>query len=267
MDWKDLQEIPPWEWPEDAARMLVTVLRDPRIDADDLALAVAMAGEIVVINDEMVDALLALVQRNDVSEEIRGRAAISLGPVLELAATDGFDDPDDVPISEKTFDAMQKTLRELYADNTIPKDVRRRILEASVRSPQDWHAHAVRSAAASEDETWRVTAIFCMAYVAGFDKQILAALKDENPEIQYEAIIAAGNWEIAAAWPHVESILTAEEVDGSLLAAAIEAAAIIRPEEAQHRIAELMDSEDEEVAEAACDAMACMGLLNEDDEE
>ena len=50
------------------------------------------------------------------------------------AETDGFEDPDEVPITQRTFRNIQDSLQKLYFDNTIPKEVRRRILEACARS-------------------------------------------------------------------------------------------------------------------------------------
>ena len=68
---------------------------------------------------------------------------------------DGFEDPADVPISENKFHEIQEALCNLYLHTDVPKEVRRRILEASVRAPQDWHPDAIREAYASADEPWR----------------------------------------------------------------------------------------------------------------
>jgi hypothetical protein len=45
-----------------------------------------------------------------------------------------------------------------------------------VRAPQDWHENAVGSAYASGDDTWKLTAVFCMRFVRGFDGQIVEEL-------------------------------------------------------------------------------------------
>ena len=159
-------------------------------------------------------------------------------------------------------------LHTLYADADVPQEVRRRILEASVRAPQDWHPDAISSAYASDDETWKLTAVFCMRFVRGFDEQILAALDSGNPEIHYEAVCAAGNWEVAAAWPHIAALVTSGETDKPLLLAAIEAVASIRPQEAAETLLDLTDADDEDIAEAAYDAMAmARGLSGEEDDE
>jgi len=121
---------------------------------------------------------------------VRGRAVISLGPILEHADTQGFEDADDLPITEPAFHRLQESLRKLYRDANVPKEVRRRILEASVRAPQDWHEDAIRVAYSSGDEVWRLTAVFCMRFVRGFEEQILEALDTEKPDIHYEAVVA-----------------------------------------------------------------------------
>ena len=41
-------------------------------------------------------------------------AALSLGPALEEVDLEGFDDPDDVPITEQTFHDIQDLLHKLY---------------------------------------------------------------------------------------------------------------------------------------------------------
>ena len=176
MDVKALRDVPPWAWPEGAGQMFLDMLRDGQTAESDRLLAAELAGDVTVINDELVDALLAILRRGDESEKLRGRAVISLGPVLEHADMHGFEDADDVPIAEHTYHRIQESLRRLYMDPGVPKEVRRRILEASVRAPQDWHQDAVRAAYGSDDEAWRLTGVFCMRFVRGFDEQITELL-------------------------------------------------------------------------------------------
>ena len=72
-----------------------------------------------------------------------------------------------------------------------------------------------------------------MRYVCGFADRIVAALDDPDAEIRREAVCAAGNWEVDAAWPYVAALLTVKDTDRALLLAAIEAGVGIRPREAQ----------------------------------
>ncbi len=267
MDLRTLKDTPPWDWPEGTGTALLDILRGDRSSESDLLLATELAGDFTVIDDELVDALLSILRSGDTPETVRGAAAISLGPVLEHADTAGFEDIDAPPIAERTFHRIQESLRKLYLDANVPKEVRRRTLEASVRAPQDWHQDAVRAAYGSDDEVWRLTAVFCMRFVRGFDEQILEALGSTNPDTHYEAVLAAGNWEVDAAWPHVAALVTSGETEKPLLLAAIDAVAGIRPHEALELLDDLADSDDEEIVAAVHEAMAMAAGLSGDDED
>ena len=267
MDLRTLKDTPPWDWPNGTGKTLLDILRDDRASESDLLLATELAGDFTVINAELVDALLSILRSGDKPETVRGTAAISLGPVLEHADTQGFEDADDLPIAERTFRRIQESLRTLYMDADVPKEVRRRVLEASVRAPQGWHQGAVRAAYGSDDEVWRLTAVFCMRFVRGFDEQIVEALDSTNPDIRYEAVVAAGNWEVAAAWPHVAALLTSGETEKPLLLAAIDAVASIRPHEARELLDGLADSADEDIVAAVHEAMAMAEGLSGQDED
>lgn len=268
MDIETLRETPPWEWPEDTDRFLLGVLRDDRTDASDRLIAADLAGDFVVINDELADALLAILGNNDESEAMRGTAAISFGAALEQAYIEEFEDPEDVPISEQTFHRIQKTFRELYGDSGVPKEVRRRVLEASVRAPEEWHRDAVRAAYQGDDQDWRLTAVFCMRFIEGFDEWILESLKSENPNIHYHAVCAAGVWEVDAAWSHIAGLIASEETEKFLLLAAIEAATEIRLHETAELLGDLLDSDDEDIVEAVHEAMAMAeGPWDEEDDD
>ena len=256
MDLKSLKDTPPWEWPEDAAKVFLGVLRDKEANDSQRFTAAELAGDLVAINDNLVDELLSIVRNGEEPEKLRGMAAISLGPVLEYADTEDFEDPDDVPITEQTFHRIHEVLRKLYTDADVPKEVRRRILEASVRSPHGWHRDAIRAAYFSEDEDWRLTAVFSMRFVRGFDDQILEALESANPEIHYNAVCAAGGWGLDDAWSHIARIVDSKGMDKDLLIAAIEAAAEIRPQEAGVILVDLTGSDDEDIVEAVDEAMA-----------
>lgn len=269
MDLKTLMDTPPWDWPSDAGKMFEKILNDTRAQESDRLMAAELAGDFTVINDDLADDLMAIVPDAEEPETLRARAAISLGAVLEQGDTDGFDDPDDVPISERTFHNIQDTLHRVYLDNSNPKEVRRRILEASVRAPQDWHQDAIKAAYSSGDQEWMLTAVFSMRWVRGFDDQILEALKDADPEIHYQAVSAAGSWELDAAWPHIIALLNDPGTPKPLLIAAIGAASSIRPQEAAEILVDLAASDDEEISEAADEAIAMSEPMSdeEDDED
>jgi hypothetical protein len=256
MELKTLLDTPPWDWPRDAENIFEQTLIDDRANELERLVAAELAGDLTVINDKLADALMTIISSADEPERLRAKAAISLGPILEHADTDGFEDPDDVPITQCTFRNITDSLHKLYLDNSIPKEVRRRILEASVRAPQNWHQNAIRAAYSSGNNDWMLTAVFSMRWIRGFDDQILEALKNADPEIHYEAVNAAGNWELDAAWFHIVALANNLETPKRLLLAAIGALASIRPQEAQEVLVALAASDDEEIAEAADEAIA-----------
>lgn len=268
MDLKALKDTPPWDWPDGTAEKLLSILRDEQAPEPDRVLASEMAGDFTVVNDELVDALLTVLRSSGESELARARAAISLGPVLEYADTEGFDNGGDLPISERTFRRIQESLRELYMDAQTPREVRRRILEASVRAPRDWHQNAVCAAYASDDDAWKLTAVFCMRFVRGFDEQIVNELDNRNADIRLEAFLAAGNWGVEAAWPHVAALINSDGTPKPLLLAAIEAVPSIRPQEASEVLSGLTESGDEDIVDAVYEALAMAeGSSGEDEDD
>lgn len=268
MNLKELCDTPPWEWPADAGEKIREVLADQRAEIPDRLIAAGLAGNIVAMSDELAAAMLAVLRSVDEPEELRARVAISFGPVLEQGDMDGFDDPEAVPISRKTYRSIRQSLKELYFDESVPKEVRRRIMEASVRAPASWHREAIRSIYESGDREWMLTAVFAMRWVKGFSEQILQALNNGDPEIHGEAVQAAGAWRLAEAWPHIASLVRDPKTPKELLLAAIGAVADLRPREAPEVLAHLADSGDEEIAEAAKEAMfEANPFVDEDDDE
>ncbi len=251
MDLKSLKDTPPWHWPEDADQMISEVLRNDSADASDRLLAAALAGGYTVINDELVEELLSVLINDDLSENLREQAAVSLGPILERADTDGFDGFDAVPIEEETFHVIRSILRRLYFDAEVPQTLRRRVLEAAVHAPETWHENAVRAAYAVDNLAWKRTAVFSMRWVRGFERQILEAMKSKDRELRCHAIYAAGNWGLDKAWKQIARLLISRRTHKSLLLAAIDAAVFIRPEEAETLLDDLAaDSEDGDIIEA-----------------
>ena len=265
LDLARLESMDPSTWPEGSGAFLLETLRDPQARPADRRTAAQLAGEIVVIDDDLCSALLELLASEKEDEALRSKAAISLGPALEMADEDGFDEWEDVPISEDMFHRIQETLKRLFHQASVPAEIRRSILEASVRAPQDWNEKAIRTAFADADPLWKRTGVFCMEYVDGFEPEILRALESPDPDIHRLAVRAAGAWELAQAWNHVSGLLRPGKVDKPLLLEAMEAAACIRPEDAAPYLTDLMDSPDKEIAEAAEEALAMAEEISEFD--
>lgn len=267
MNLEEIYEIAPWEWPEEADEIIFDALNDPDADPAQRLLAAEMAGNSVVANDKLARALLAIIENGEEAIKLRSQAAISLGPALEHAYLYEFDDPDDMQVTEKVFRLIQTALEKIYYDANFPKDVRRSILEASIRAPQEWHEKAVRAAYQSDDEEWQLTAVFCMGYSNIFEPHILEALESSNPVIHYQAVISASNQGLEKAWPHIAKLLSTANEDLDLLFAAIEAAVNIGHPEAGLALAKLLESKNDDVVDAAHEALAMLEAFSFQEDE
>ena len=80
---------------------------------------------------------------------------------------------------------------------------------------------------------------------------------------------AAGERELDAAWPHIVGLLKNRATPKPILLAAIEAASTIRPKESGPLLVRFSSSQDEEIADAATEAMSMAAAMSfqEDDEE
>ena len=136
-----------------------------------------------------------------------------------------------------------------------------------MRAPEEWHQNAIRAAYSSGDKDWILTAVFSMRWVRGFDDQILEALKSGDAEIHREAIEAAGNWGLAAAWSHILALVRDAATPKSLLLAAIGAVASIRPAEARRILVDLADSDDEGIAEAVNEAIGMAETVSDEEDD
>jgi hypothetical protein len=276
-----LVEMAPWEWPPDAPGTILRTLTERRGPEEQRAIAAGLAGDLTVLDEKLAAALLKSLQDPSEPESVRANAAIACGPVLEagdMEMVDGvFDDPEMIPVSEDTYSRIRKTVHDVYADEATPKLVRRRALEAAVRSEDTWQVDEIRKAYASGDREWQLTAVFAMNYVEGFDSEIVEALKSDDEDIFFHAIQAAGSHAVDAAWPTIAKILDSKKTDKVLLLTAIQAAGNFPLDTTRDALLPLTDSEDEEVAEAASEAMSMgedayaeddeFGLDDEDDEE
>lgn len=244
------RDQPPWEWSESALHPIHAAIENPALPEEERRLAVELASTALWMfaDDALGEALLHLVEDASETETLRAHAAIALGPVLESMDED---DEDDGPLAFETFEEIQDSLKAIHGDARQPKLLRRKVLEASVRAHEDWHAEAIRQALATGDPEWQLTAIFAARWVPGFDRDILAALDQADPVLRKEAVMAAGAQAITAAWPHVRALLRTPPLDPEMLLAAIEAAPGLNPEEAKALLMRYTESRDEDIVEAA----------------
>jgi hypothetical protein len=105
-----------------------------------------------------------------------------------------------------------------------------------------------------------------MQYVRGFDAEIVRALDDQDPDIHRHAVCAAAAFEVDAAWSHVASLVGTATHDKPLFLAAIDAVASIRPRQAAAILGVLLESDDEEIADATYTALAMAEELEPTDD-
>lgn len=263
---RDLAETPAWEWPPEARDALLAVLDDHQVKPEERLLAAELSGDAVVVDDTVANRLLALLRDPSESDELRGQAAISLGPALELGDLHGFEDEDMTPISEAVFGAALEALHAVYTDARCPTDVRRRALEAAVRADGAWQAGAVRAAYASDDPGWRQTAVFCMGFLPGFEQHTLADLDDPDERVQREAVRAAALRGLSKAWRKIKALAQSATCPKGVRLAAIDAVADLRPHKAQEVLEDLLRHEDEDLARAAREALIAAGAIDPEDE-
>ncbi len=247
-----LSDVGSWDWPEDARERVLEGLRSP-----DPALrrsAVEVAADIM--DDEIAGSVLKILE-SDPDEELRGLSAIALGPALEECCDEADWDESmvDAPLGMARYREIEDRLESLYHDASNPKMVRRRALEAAIRSPQPWQEGTVRSAYDGDDAEWRATAVFCMAYLPEFDDEILAALGSDDSDVELEAVRAAGQRGIEKAGSELYDRAASETTERAIRLAAIEGLATVHPPGAQELLTSLHQSDDEEIAEVAEEAL------------
>jgi hypothetical protein len=263
---QELADTSVWDWPPEAGAEILAVLEDRSAAPSERFLATELAGDLMVLDDALAGELLRILNDETEIEDIRGQAAISFGGALEEADIDGYDNRDDPAVSRDLLERAKEALRGTFQDRQAPKLVRRRALEASVRALAPWHSAAIRAAYRNADPEWKLTAVFCMRFVRGFDREVLDAMDSDDPAILYQAVMAAGDQIVPDAWFRVRALILAaaeghplfpEDPDGewSVLDAAMYAAAVIRPREAPGLLSWFTASQDEDLARAASDAL------------
>lgn len=258
MNLANLLKLPPWEWPDDADEQIQKVLADRKAPPAERMLAATLTGNPVVMTDQTLRVLLPVIGRSDEPADLRAEAALSLGPVLEMGDIDGFaepGDPDPMALSEQRFNEIQDLLRHIVKDEKAPLQVRRSALEASVRAPQDWHHDAIRAAFARPEREWRLTGVFAARHVRGFEDQILSALKSDDHDLLFEAVIGAGELELEDALTRVTELALSTRTEKNLRINAIRALAFINPETAEEVLPDLDDGGDREISQAVINAL------------
>lgn len=281
MKMRDLAEIRPWDWPQTASVLILEMLRNEEAPSDERQLAAELAGDLVVMNDDLAGELLRILENPAEADILRAESAISFGATMEEVGWmegGGFSVWEVPAVTEPVIERARTALRRAYLDLGNPKVVRRFALEASARAPEPWHADAVRAAYREEDPDWKLTAVFCMRFVSGFETEIAEALESDDALTLFQAVEASRDQAVPNAWPRIrELVQTAASglplipenpgLDWSLLTTAMHAVAMIRPDKAEELLYPFIDSGNEDLASAAMGALDVADVFLEEEEE
>ena len=225
----------------------------------------------LLMDDDIARAYLEVIARNPV-EEIVADTIVGLGPIIEEAGID-FDEDSELEeadelgpeISRETFETIIREIRAVYADQKRPKLVRRRAFEVLVRDPKPWQADEIRRLFATDDREWKLTAIFGMGTVPGFDREIAALVDTAEGDVLFEAIRAAAQMEVTEVAMRVRDLAQSGK-DKEIQLAAIEALPHVDPK-CQNLLEKLAGSKDRPVADAARAALDELAVWAEGEED
>ena len=173
------------------------------------------------------------------------------------------------PVSRETFASIVSRIRGLYSDEKQPKLIRRRAFEVLIRDPQPWHREDIRNHFASADDDWRLTALFAMGHITGFEREIAAAVETAEELLLFEAVTAAGRMEVSAAAPRIRAPAMSRAADLDTCIAAIYALPHVDLDSFE-LLESLEQSRNRDIAEAAGDAVQELLMfadVGEDDED
>ena len=99
--------MPRWVISPRQAQRLLEILRNREDSQTKRKLAAELAGGYTVVDDKIGLALLCILRSSDETQDMRAIAATALGPALEHADSFGFEDLDDILLSEQVIRHIQ----------------------------------------------------------------------------------------------------------------------------------------------------------------
>jgi len=229
---------------------------------DDLDSGVRSSGiELLWINEslELLSRLIDLAE-NDESVEVRAAAVSDIGRFILLG------EYEEIPESDAT--RAQDVAIGLLNDLTEDIQVRRRALEAISNSSLDFVIEAIQEAYESDERLMRVSAIFAMgrSYDEQWNETVLRELRNDDPEIRYEAARAAGELEIEEAVTLLGQLAVVDERE--IKQVAIWSLGEIGGNHAMRLLSALVEdaeeADDEDLKEAIEDAMGYASMVGSD---
>ncbi len=193
--------------------------------------------------------------RGDEAASVRAAAARTLAPLIERGVEGS--------LPEARYHQVRKALLATCRDQGESVEVRRRALESVASAGGSEIAALIDKAYAAPEPAMRVSALYAMGShgdAQRWQRFVLRALHDPDPEIRYEAAIASGKLDLDKAVPAL--IELTEDVDDDVRQAAILALGTIASEDGiQEVLTALLEDENESIRQAAEEALHNYHLL------
>jgi len=194
--------------------------------------------------------------QNDSDPEVNASAAAALGKFVLLGELD--------KISEKSANIVQELLINEYL-KTENDSTKQRILESLGYSSNEKVNQFISSALENDEKEWHLSALFAISRSVNniWGKVVLEKLTDPDPDIQIEAIKAAGELEIAAAKEQIIEFIENSTPDEELHVQAIWSLSKIGGNDIKELFEEMIEeSDDEEETEILEMAMDNLDFTN-----
>lgn len=142
--------------------------------------------------DAKLAAKLVRMIEKDPDENVRAAAVAVIGQYVYLGELE--------QIPETTRQLVEECLLDLFTSNET-KLIRRKALESLGYSGRDEVATLIENAFSTNDKEWMASALLAMGRSADirWEPRVLKMLNSDQPEVQEEAVRAAGGLELASA--------------------------------------------------------------------
>ncbi len=157
-------------------------------------------------NNDMINPMLDILE-NDADEEVQATAATMLGNYVYKGEMDELSARDKTRVE----DALLRMI-----DESVAVDLQRRALEAISFSSREEVSRLILAAYEKVEKDWKATALFSMGRSANqqWAPYVLRNLDSDEPDLQFEAIQAAGEMYLEDALPKIQEIAEkGEELD------------------------------------------------------
>jgi len=196
---------------------------------------------------DVIPRLVSLMESDD-DVAVRAEAAQALGRFVVANANGGLRD--------RHFEAIEEGLKRVLANAAESIDVLTRALESIGAHDAPWVRQGISEAYESGDRRLKTSAVHAMgrSCESRWLPLVIREMTSDEPEVRYEAAIAAGSLADEAAVPRLIE-LTGDE-DEEVAQASVSALGEIGSVEARRVLQEIVDGESEALSEAAKAALA-----------